>query len=114
MNVISEHPPRNMYASGLEIECQCARCGGSTVWHDCWNCDDGYIELYDEDPLWYDPDDIEACDVCRGRGGWNCCGNEAEWCQAHPLPGREDVKRGMIEWFTIEPKLNGIEPITGS
>jgi hypothetical protein len=28
-----------------------------------------------------------------------------EWCEANPLPGREKVKRGELEWYTIlEPE----------
>jgi len=41
------------------------------LWEECWSCGGtGYRELYDDDPLWYDPDDIEKCDVCDGEGGW--------------------------------------------
>ena len=40
-------------------------------WVNCWNgCDDGYFDVYEEDPLWYDPGDTEMCDVCKGKGGW--------------------------------------------
>lgn len=43
-------------------------------WEDCWNgCDDGYLSLYDEDPLFYDEDDQEVCDICDGKGGWWVC-----------------------------------------
>ena len=52
----------------------CAQCGNLMEWEDCWNCGgEGYIELYDEDPLWYDEDDTERCDECRGNGGWWHC-----------------------------------------
>jgi hypothetical protein len=105
--VISDHPPAEMYQPGLEIECQCARCGGSCGWTYCCNgCDDGYIDRHDEDPLWYGHE-LYTCDVCRGRGGWNHCGNSTEWCEANPLPGRDDVPRGKIEWFVIEEQPNG-------
>lgn len=102
MGVIADHPPREMYASGLEIDCQCARCGSSCHWIDCWNgCDDGYLNFYELDPLWYDDDYDQPCDVCQCRGGWQTCLSEPEWCEANPLPGRENVKRGEIEWFTV-------------
>jgi len=40
----------------------------------CWSCGgEGYRELYEEDPLWYDIDDVEPCDICRGEGGWLIC-----------------------------------------
>lgn len=35
----------------------------------CWNCGgEGYFDLYDEDPLWYDEDEIEMCSECKGSG----------------------------------------------
>lgn len=40
-------------------------------WIECWSCGgEGFHELYDEDPLWYDEDDIETCEECAGAGGW--------------------------------------------
>lgn len=44
-------------------------------WVDCWNsCDEGYItDLYEQDPLWYYPGDVEPCDICHGKGGWRVC-----------------------------------------
>lgn len=41
-------------------------------WIDCWNgCEDGYFDGYEEDPLWFDPGDLEVCHVCKGQGGWS-------------------------------------------
>lgn len=40
-------------------------------------CDDGWIDRYEEDPLWYDEDDLEMCEECGGYGNlWWCpkCG----------------------------------------
>lgn len=52
----------------------CLICGCGMEWERCWNgCDDGYNDLYDEDPLLYDEDDTELCSVCDGRGGWWVC-----------------------------------------
>lgn len=56
----------------------CARCGSSDVDRvDCWNCGgEGYrdgVDLMEEDPLWYGPDDIERCGECDGQGGWWEC-----------------------------------------
>ena len=100
MNVIADHPPPEMYAAGQEIDCQCARCGGSCVWHDCYECEDGYNDRHDEDPLWYGHE-LYICQCCLGRGGWNVCGNSHEWCEANPLTGREAINRGQLEWFTF-------------
>jgi hypothetical protein len=54
----------------------CPVCGTCMEWEDCWNgCDDGYFDMYEEDPLWYDEDDVEVCDICEGRGGYWVCPN---------------------------------------
>ena len=98
---IGSRPTREMYESGKEIDCQCARCGSSCEWVDCWNgCEEGYLNNHDLDPLWYHDEYDQPCDVCECRGGWHVCISGDEWCQAHPLTGREAVNRGEIEWFT--------------
>jgi hypothetical protein len=53
----------------------CEKCGSTKFWVDCWNgCDEGWItDLYEQDPLWYDEDDMERCDICRGKAGWYVC-----------------------------------------
>jgi hypothetical protein len=93
---IQEFPPRD----GKQYECQCARCGGSTEWIDCteWDCEDGHREEDWGDDVVSDME-LVVCSVCKGYGGWNNCGNSPEWCNANPLPGREEIKRGEIEWF---------------
>ena len=57
----------------------CPVCGCEmSEWEECWQigCDDGWIsDLYESDPLWYDEDDVEMCDVCQGKGGWWVCPN---------------------------------------
>ncbi len=106
--VIAEHPPPEMYAPGVEIDCQCARCGSSCDWVDCWEgCEDGYHNRYEEDPLWYDNAYDQPCHTCHAHGGWQMCISSAEWCKANPLPGRGNVERGQIEWFTVPASLNG-------
>lgn len=55
-------------------DCSCAKCGGTKLPVTCWSCGgEGYHELYEEDPLWYDEDDIESCDICDGEGGYSVC-----------------------------------------
>lgn len=46
--------------------------------HDnCWRCaGDGYIdgaELAEEDPLWYDAEDVYTCNCCGGSGNADDC-----------------------------------------
>lgn len=103
MKLIADSPSSEMYRSGLEIDCACARCGSSCCWVDCWNgCEDGYLNRFEEDPLWFDDEYDQPCDACQVCGGWNVCCSGEEWCEANPLPGREEIKRGQIEWFTTE------------
>lgn len=48
---------------GCELErVQCPICGG-----------EGDIDVYDDDPMWYEPCDTEPCDMCDGMGGWYEC-----------------------------------------
>lgn len=48
----------------------CPKCGGLVNYQECpaIGCDDGRIELYDEDPFWYDPGDEMPCPDCEGHG----------------------------------------------
>lgn len=70
---------------------QCARCGSSVGWEDCEVCPAfGY---YDE------PD--PHCGACHGTGIRSFCLSSPEWCEANPTPGREQTKRGDVEWFTV-------------
>ena len=109
--VIARLPPQD----GREWDAQCARCGSSVEFEDCWYCGgEGFTApgaLYEEDPLWYDPEDSEPCRECRGNGGWLVCvssghGEDADsgpnWCEAHPMKGREETPCGAIEWFVVE------------
>jgi hypothetical protein len=60
----------------------CIRCGSDLEWVDCWQCGgEGATlpgDLYEEDPLWYAPDDTEPCHICLGRGGWQLCANRCD------------------------------------
>lgn len=62
----------NLYDS-MEI---CEECESEMTWEDCWQCGgEGFRELYEEDPLWYEPNDTEQCDICEGKGGYYVCSN---------------------------------------
>lgn len=61
----------------------CQTCGETLDWKHCWaGCDNGYFDRYDEDPLWYDPGDLELCSECHGQGGYLACPN----AENHPAP----------------------------
>lgn len=55
-------------------DCYCGACGHLKESVSCWSCGgEGYHDLYEDDPLWYDEDDIEHCDVCNGKGFYYVC-----------------------------------------
>ncbi len=65
---------------GEDRERICA-CGEEMERESCEQCDDGYTfdgQLYDMDPLWYDPHDVAPCSLCLGAGGWWVCPNARE------------------------------------
>ena len=71
----------------------CWACGGEGVdGHDCG--DDSCCCAFPEDNL--------TCAVCDGEGSWPVCMSSAEWCEANPRPGRENVKRDTPEWYAME------------
>ena len=104
MSFIGLNPP----SDGQEWEPQCARCGSSTDFTECGQCGgDGFTspgELYEEDPLWYDPDDVKPCCQCGGDGGWTVCISSFDYCNLNPIPGRIEIARGQIEWFAIKER----------
>jgi hypothetical protein len=91
-------------ADGREEDCQCARCGSSAIWIDCNRCGgEGEIQDCRDWTLGGLIEDYYTCSDCRGMAGWWCCASEDEWCKAHPLPGRESIQTGEIEWFDVRP-----------
>ena len=59
-------------------EIQCPQCGSEMMRRDCTDCEGGFRDLYEEDPLWYDEDDFEECDTCGGHGAYVWC-RECGW-----------------------------------
>lgn len=64
--------PPRSPSRGMVWENQCARCGSSV--------DLDYV----------------------GEDAYCVCLSSVDWCEANPLPGREAVRRGELEWFEIE------------
>ena len=91
---------------GRRWDCQCARCGSELAWEECSACEgEGMTapgQLYEEDPLWYDPDDAEPCHQCGGEAAFPSCMSSPAWCEAHPIIGREGIARSTPEWFVIQ------------
>lgn len=103
MRAIAERPPDEMYASGLEIDCQCARCGSSVETERCEYCEDGFDghDCGEDCCCCLHPEENVPCQYCRGTGVWRRCMSFMKWCEENPLSGREAVQRGEIEWFTV-------------
>jgi len=91
---------------GQEWYCQCARCGSSADFHRCDQCEDGYSdhECGEDCCCCADPELNVICDICQGHEGWYLCMSSPEWCKSNPLPGRESIERGSIQWFVVEPR----------
>lgn len=50
---------------------ECPKCGYVPIrWKNCdvIGCEDGYIDMYDEDPVFFSPGEMEMCDECCGTG----------------------------------------------
>lgn len=73
-------------------DCQCARCGSSCGWQNCWNCGGtGEIEDTSDWTLGGLIEEYDRCDHCEGYGGWHYCLSGRAWCEANPLPAREHI-----------------------
>ena len=55
----------------------CPKCGKEAYWQRCPSCGgEGYNDdLYELDPLWYNPGDYEVCQECQGWGHFCWCRN---------------------------------------
>lgn len=56
----------------------CPKCGKTqTHSRECssFSCADGFLDLYEEDPIIYQPGEIDICGECRGRGSVSWCPN---------------------------------------
>ena len=97
-SVIQPLPPKD----DNEWDCQCARCGSSCDSQQCGEClGDGFVECDEFDDERGDGDGFEACPECLGSPIRYRCLSSPEWCEANPMPGRENVSRGQIEWFVV-------------
>lgn len=84
----------------MRVEYQCGRCGSSILFEDCPNCGGEGVTSHDcgEDCCCCaDPEDNVPCDVCKGDGTFGICLSSPEWCEAHPMPGRETTERSTVE-----------------
>lgn len=103
---IGNNPPND----GFEYDCQCARCGSSLAWEPCSACGGEGItapgELYEQDPLWYSPDDYHHCHQCGGEASFPICMSGFDWCLFNPNPGRIEIEPHTPEWFRMAKNTN--------
>lgn len=74
------------------------------MWEDCPNCGGEGVSGHDcgEDCCCCaDPYDNIGCDICQGKGAFPLCLSSREWCESHPLPGRENTRRSTPEAFEV-------------
>lgn len=65
-----------MHMDAEPFEPACEICGSDLWWEPCDQCGgEGFREVYEDDPMWYDEDDTETCDWCLGHGGHYFCLN---------------------------------------
>lgn len=98
---------RECPSDGKSYDNQCARCGSSCDFVKCENCDeDGFVDhdCGEDCCCCADPEPNVVCDYCNGRGGYWACLSDAEYCEANPLPGRESINRGVLEWYELPAK----------
>jgi hypothetical protein len=100
-----DHMPQD----GREYDVQCARCGSSAGFEGCEHCGGHGFSGHDcgEDSCCcLYPHDNVVCEICDGEGGWSICLSSEAYCEANPLPGREHVKRGAVEYFALPERTD--------
>lgn len=68
--------PRHDPAFDQEYDARvCDKCGSDLEWVECHmiDCEDGWYDEYEEDPINCSPGDYRKCGECGGEGGWFFC-----------------------------------------
>lgn len=94
-------------SDGKDYEPSCARCGSSVDWQECEECGgDGYVDhgCGEDFCCCQYPEDNVPCGCCFANGGRWWCLSSPDWCNANPLPGREEIERGAIEWYEVNER----------
>lgn len=82
--------------SHIQVDYQCRRCGSSLDWEQCATCEaTGDLD-------WVTALGRRNCPTCRGSGRMPTCLSTREYCDTHPLPGRDHIDRHTPEKFTIQ------------
>lgn len=53
---------------------RCSICNAEKEPEECWQCfGEGYFDLYEMNPIEFEPSETETCDECHGTGWyWQC------------------------------------------
>lgn len=67
------------YDDVWELTPCCEKCGNEMDWADCYqiDCEDGQVDVGEQDCINYAPGTYVKCDTCEGKGGWWYCPNKA-------------------------------------
>lgn len=69
------------YDDDVELSAECCETHKvSLLRRECsaFDCEDGYYDGYEDDPLWYDEGEMVRCSDCNGRGYFEWCPKCAE------------------------------------
>lgn len=82
-------------------DCQCARCGSSVTFVECYECGGEGIVEEDDDEDFGNETHLRRCPLCWGKCGYWHCISTPEYCEANPLQGRETIKSTAMgrEWW---------------
>lgn len=58
---------------------ECPNCGSDALYFRCHEpgCNGGWIDMHADNPIEYEPGEVERCDVCLGKGHWWICQSES-------------------------------------
>ena len=75
-----------MFSDDVEIGEGCPKCGDMTYWRHCNDCEDGFIDEYEDDAINFAPGEAYSrCSTCRGRAYFEWCINEnCDWYLGMP------------------------------
>ena len=86
-------------------EYRCGRCGSDGSFEDCEDCYGTGVsghECGEDTCSCTDPEDNIICATCLGTGVFFNCLPTVKWCETHPLPGRENILSGTVEWVRMK------------
>jgi hypothetical protein len=107
---------------------RCPRCSEPVRQRQCTalDCEDGYFDGYEDDPLWYDPGDLVRYSECGGKGvvrWWSeqklrtvrCMNNEIQSCELNVNSWAVVNWRGVCSTrLTYDAAVNLVQALNAS